>query len=178
MISQKPKRVFVGIKVSKEMALLCVKFQKNIVSLNTPTPIKIISLSDLHLTLVPPFNTFNETVEKEKLQRVLKNIKVFNIKFVCVKHPSRLKLVLIEAEKSKELENLRENLLKVFKNNDYKPFTPHVTILRIKKERDKIMSPQLVDFSMLVKSIKLYESHNQGGVNYKILASINLVPDN
>lgn len=75
-------RVFIGIKVTDEIARQFTEFQGDLVGL----PARIINPADMHLTLVPPWRTPDWTVVESQLKKILADIPRFTIEFELVEY--------------------------------------------------------------------------------------------
>ena len=174
-----PKRVFIGIKLSDELKESFIDLQSAFGEL----PGRFIPPEDIHLTLVPPFETYDPPFVKGELRAALGHVHGFKLRFLRLDwgpHKERPRLAWIECGASGELVSLKKKLLNVFHKKEKIPFIPHMTVARFKKPfaeniaHRKIKRP--VRFSMNVESVELFESPHKGGAGYKVLASIRLQP--
>ncbi|MCC7575023.1 RNA 2',3'-cyclic phosphodiesterase [Candidatus Woesearchaeota archaeon] len=125
---------------------------------------RLVSPDNMHLTLL----FLGENGAKNKIDQ-LKKIKFepFKIKtsnIVLFPDELRIRLVWIELQKSKDLENLQQKISKIFDLN--KEYKPHITLARIKKltKEDKkelikiIKEINLKELNIKVNNFKLYGS--------------------
>ncbi len=177
----KPKRVFVGIKLPEELTDAFLDMQSSLGSI----PGKFIPPEDIHLTLVPPFETADLPFIEGTLKTALQNTSKFKLRFLRLEpgpDKKRPRLAWVQCAASEELISLKKRLLKVLGLKEKIPFVPHMTIVRFGKTnpkeaaRYKIKRP--VKFSVKVESVELFESPHLGGVGYKVLKSIELHPGN
>lgn len=170
-------RVFVGIKVTDEITRACVKLQSGIADL----PARFIPPKDIHLTLLPPWETDDRFFVEEKLRQTIRHAKRFALKFERFAYgpdDARPRLAWLVCASSAELIALKKELCEAFEAKDRVPFTPHATIARFsKKDAEKLARRRIekpLDLSMVVSSIELFESPHQGGTGYAALASLPL----
>src|SRR3989344_154674 len=107
------QRVFVGIKVSPEIAEACLKLQAELGNF----PARFIPIEDIHLTLLPPWEMTDQELVENMLRHALKPIKRFTLKFqhlLLGPDSMRPKLIWIECEASEELIKLKKSLLTAF----------------------------------------------------------------
>lgn len=175
----KPKRVFVGIKLSDGLKDTFLDIQSSLGGL----PGRFIPLEDIHLTLVPPFETQDIHFIKRTLKTALQETRQFKLRFLRVSPgPNKEKptLVWIECGASKELISLKKNLLKVLGLKEKIPFIPHMTLARFGKAEAKNIARRRITrplkLSMDVESVELFESPHIGGVGYIVLDSAPLQP--
>ena len=140
-----------------------------------------ISKEDIHLTLVPPWNepAFADAIEK--LVRVVEGHYAFRLEFRHVGYgpdPKRPRLLWVECSASKELTSLHEALFFVFGQRDERPFLPHVTLARIRRNGVRVCRKCPVDRTLVlvqeVATVELMQSPPPGGHGYKVLASLPL----
>lgn len=174
------KRVFVGIKVSDEIAECCVKLQVGLVDL----PARFIPPDDIHLTLLPPWEMTDEDSVLEQLRVALCHTKRCTLKLQRLSYgpnSMRPRLLWIECAPVSEIILLKKELSKAFAVHDRVPFVPHVTIARFKKEdRDKLVHRPVersVRLRMPVDSVELFQSPHRGGSGYTVLASVPIPSD-
>ncbi len=175
----KPRRVFVGIKLSDNLADSFVDLQSAFGEL----PGRFVPPEDIHLTLMPPIETRDLPFIKSELRRALSETHQFKLRFLRLEygpgkeHP-RLAWMLCGA--TRNLIALKKKLLHALGQKEKVPFVPHMTVARFRKaDAEKVSHRAIrrsVRFSMDVESVKLFESPHKGGSGYKVLASIKLQP--
>jgi 2'-5' RNA ligase len=175
----RPRRIFIGIKLPEELSDSFVDLQSAFGEL----PGRFIPPKDIHLTLVPPFETRDLPYVKGTLRVALEQVQKFKLRFSRLsycpdkEHP---RLAWIECGATKEIISLKKKLLKALNIKEKVPFVPHMTIARFKKADSENITyrpiQRPVRFSMDVESIELFESPHRGGTGYKVLASIKLQP--
>jgi|SRR3989344_4207352 len=175
----RPRRIFIGIKLPEELSDGIIGLQSAFGEL----PGRFIPPEDIHLTLVPPFETRDLPYVKGTLRATLGRVRKFKLHFSQLSYgpdKERPRLVWIECSATKEIISLKKKLLKVFNKKEKIPFVPHMTIARFKKaDSEKVGHRPIqrpVQFSMNVESIELFESPDRGGTGYKVLASVKLQP--
>jgi len=123
-------RIFVGIKASEELQQKISKWQKEYKDL----PARLIRPENLQLTLIPPWY---EDDPKEAIA-ILKSIKYksFRITFSRIVINFRSQVIWTEPTKSpEEIFSVANDLRKLFKVKDTRPYRPHLTIARFKDGR-------------------------------------------
>lgn len=175
-----PRRVFVGIKLPDEFQESFLGMQSALGTL----PGKFIPPEDIHLTLIPPFETRDLPFVEGQLRTMLGSMHIFRLRFLHLDwgpDKERPRLVWVECGATEELISLKKKLLKLFGQKEKIPFIPHMTLARLKTSeieiavRQQIRRP--VKFFMDVASVELFESPHKGGVGYDVLASVRLQPE-
>jgi 2'-5' RNA ligase len=172
------ERVFVGIKVSTEVAQAFAEFQRDLAGF----PARLIRPTVMHLTLVPPWNTTDRASVENMLREALRGKIRFSILFEYVEYgPTmhRPRLVWAAGAPSEELTDLKKVLASTFGVKDEHPsFIPHVTIARF-SEHDRIVfkhHPIAREIALLmpVQSVELFLSPPHVGKSYEVLTSVPL----
>ncbi|MHB1118083.1 MAG: 2'-5' RNA ligase family protein [Minisyncoccota bacterium] len=172
------ERVFVGIKVPLDLARDFADFHRDIVGL----PAHLIHPTDMHLTLVPPWDITDRASVESILREVLRGGVRFLIRFERVEYgptEHRPWLVWVIGEPSLELTNLKKSLVDAFGVKDvHLSFTPHVTIARFSEQdwaafKHHPIAREAV-LSMPVESVELFLTPTGGGRNHEVLASVPL----
>lgn len=171
-------RVFIGIKVAPEIAqeLAMVAHSLEIYS------VRLIRAADIHLTLVPPWNETNIAGAVEGLRHALQPFDSFNLVFEHLHYAPTLegpKFLWAECAVTDELRELQKHLLTAFKQTDEKrPFRPHVTVARIRKDGRIIAREHPIDqklmFKQRVQFIELFQSPESANGGYQVIASLPL----
>lgn len=174
-----PKRIFIGIRLPEEFSDSFISLQSDLGEL----PGRFIPPEDIHLTLVPPFETRDLPYVKGTLRVALGHVHKFRLRFSRLSYgpdKERPRLAWIECDATKEIISLKKKLLKALNKKEKIPFVPHMTIARFKKADSENIThrpiKRPVRFSMDVESIELFQSPHKGGSGYKVLASIRLQP--
>lgn len=175
MNSKPSQRVFVGIKVSNEIAEACAKLQAEFGDL----PARLIPPEDIHLTLLPPWKMTDQSFVEDALRQAIRSIKRFTLKFKHLAYgPDNMhpRLIWIECEASDELVKLEKEILKAFGKTEDGPFFPHVTIARLADKDMDVIGLRPIErplaLSMPVESIELFASPQGGETGYRALISL------
>ena len=170
-------RVFVGVKVAPEIAHELARLARSLERFS----VRLVPTSDIHLTLVPPWNEASIPMAVEKLRAVADGFGTFVLIFQHLAYgpqPRRPRLLWAECAATDDVKLLRAGLLRKFDQSDDRPFRPHVTLARIRGNGSAITRRQPIDqelsFTQQVGSIELFQSPPPGGSGYKILASLRL----
>jgi 2'-5' RNA ligase len=167
------KRVFVGIKVTSEIASACKKLQHEIARL----PVRMVRPSNIHLTLLPPWKMEDQALTEKRLEQVVPFVKSFKLQLEhirCWPPHRQSRLVCIECLPNEDLLFLRKRLFEVFQiEDDPRPFIPHITIARFNKKEGKrhYRIDKAIRLPMQVHSVQLFEVLPTGG-DYQILTSL------
>ncbi len=175
--NRRPVRVFVGLKVAPEIASqlagLAIGLKK--------FAVRLIPTTDIHLTLVPPWEEASVSEAIEKLRLVAARLGAISLTFQHVGYgpePRRPRLLWAKCAVTDELSALRAALLETYGQDDERPFRPHVTLARIRGNGFTIARKHPIDrelsLTQRVESIELFQSPPPGGSGYQILASVRL----
>lgn len=184
------QRIFIAINLPEEIKEELLNYQKNWPEL----PVKWIKKESLHITLI-----FLGYISDEELPKIIKIIKEvskrhspfsINLTKICYGPPKKIppRMVWIEGEKSEELGKLQKELenalfsvsIKELKEPENRPYTPHITLGRIRQLEFRQIEPEErpeidedISINFEVKSIELMESHlSKGGAEYIVLESM------
>lgn len=195
-------RIFIAINLPEDIKRKFGEYQNKIEELFTPYrtegsgsgPIRWTKKENLHITLI-----FLGYVRDEELLEIFKMIKetasqnqpfLINLKKICYgptnKKPPRM--IWAEGEKSMELGKIQKGLEGYFQGKisgfeeENRPYTPHITLGRIKLWEFRAMEPEQrpeiseeISLSFEVKSIEIMESKlKPKGPDYFILESLAL----
>jgi 2'-5' RNA ligase len=170
-------RVFVGVMIAPEIAQELAAMAKPLAS----ESVRLVADSDIHLTLVPPWNETDTAGAAGKLREAVYGSGCFLLSFKSPRYGPTLRhphLLWAECDVSHELIELRRSLLAAFGQLDRRPFRPHVTLARIPKGGRAIARKnpldQTLSFSQHVASVELFESPPKGPGGYQVLASLPL----
>ncbi|VFU16634.1 protein of unknown function (plasmid) [Methylocella tundrae] len=88
------------------------------------------------------------------------------------------KFLWAECAATDELRGLQKHLLAAFNQTDEKPFRPHVTLARIRKEGRMIAHEHPIDqrlaYTQQVQSIEFFRSPERDNGGYQVIASLPL----
>jgi 2'-5' RNA ligase len=170
-------RVFVGLKVVAEVA-------GELADLARPLEryaVRLVQRSDIHLTLVPPWNETHIAHAVETLRAAISGFGSFLLTFAHVGYGPTLhhpRLLWVDCAASEELKELRTALLTAYGQIDSRPFQPHVTLARIPRSGRVIarQNPmdQTLSLTQCVTSVELFQSPPKGQSGYQVLASLPL----
>lgn len=170
----RPARVFVGLKVAPGIAVELAQIAGELARL----PIRPVPPTDIHLTLVPPWNEESIPDAITKLRLVASTCSAFPLKIQRVGYgpePRRPRLLWADCEVSDELIALRAALLDAYGDRDERPFRPHLTLARIRGNGAAIARKHPMDREVAliqqVASIELFRSPPPGESGYRVLAS-------
>jgi 2'-5' RNA ligase len=176
-----PRRVFIGIKVMADLAQQLAELARPLKS----DEVRLVPSSDIHLTLVPPWNEMHIAEAVEKLQTAVTGTGCFQLAFKRLRYgpaPHHPHLLWVECAPNDGLVKLHAALLAAYGQLDPRPFKPHVTLARIPRKGRSISRKFAMDrslsFSQYVTSVELFQSPHGGGSGYRILASLPLDPSN
>lgn len=172
-----PARVFVGLKITPEIASQLAQLAA---ALEQPS-VRPVVPTDIHLTLVPPWNETSISDAIEKLGRIAGTFGAFQLIFQHAGYgpqPRRPRLLWAGCAATDEIAALRAALLQAYGQTDERPFQPHVTLARIRGDGVAIARKHPIDrplsLSQCVESIELFQSPPAGASGYRILASLRL----
>ncbi len=170
-------RLFVGIKIAPEIAGELAKIANAVAD----PLVRRIPATDLHLTLVAPWNEEDIAAATQALTAVLKPIRSFDLAFEHVAYGptrDRPKLLWTECAPTPELAVLGKLLSLAFHQIDNRPSRPHVTLARLGENGPRIARKYPLDRALSlrqkVRSIELFRSTQQQGRGYEIIASVPL----
>lgn len=173
------QRVFVGIKVTDEIAEAFAGIQGALAGL----PAHLIHPQDMHLTLVPPWQTQDQGQVEKVLEEVLRDFQEFSVNFKCLSYgptTEKPRLAWVEGAPSVELGALKKVLgVALGKHDGYLSFIPHVTIARFSEQDRRLflrhsIGRELSIPPMPVVSVELFASPHESGAGYKVLRSFQL----
>ena len=185
-------RIFIAINLPENIKKELIFYQEKWPEL----PIRWTRKENLHITLV-----FVGSVNDEEVLEICRaareaagrhNSFSINLNRICYGPPKKIppRMVWVEGEKSKELADLRDDLENsLLKSSGQKyqeiksqPFSPHITLGRIKEWEFKKIDPEerpeietLISLDFDVLSIEVMESElKKGGPEYCVLESTQL----
>jgi 2'-5' RNA ligase len=175
----RPVRIFIGVKLADEIARALNSIAQEI----NGHGVRIVASSDLHLTLVPPWQETSPSDAFAKMQRAVTGC---NVLALTVQHvgygpdPKRPRCLWADCVPSAELAALRVALLAAFAQTqpDDRPFRPHITLARIRHGGRAVMRKHPIDrplsFTVPVESVVLFQSPGTGEGGYRVLGSARL----
>jgi RNA 2',3'-cyclic 3'-phosphodiesterase len=173
----RPPRVFIGLKIAPEVAQRLAEIAQPL----RGDGVRLVPESDIHLTLVPPWNEPDLAGEAEKLRKAIGGFGCFSLTFEYLRYGPTLRhphLLWVECTATRKLAELRAALLAAHGQMDERPFRPHVTLARIPKNGRTIARKNPLDrtlsFTQQVTAIELFRSPPKGPGGYKVLASLSL----
>lgn len=179
MTNGQPARVFVGIKIVREVARELADFARPLEGCGA----RLVPGADIHLTLVPPWNEADMAVATEKLRTAISDFGSFLLTFAhlgygpTLRHPH---LLWVDCVPSKELTGLWIALTAAYGKMDPRPFRPHVTLARIPRNGRVIARANPLDLDLLltqyVTSVELFQSPSKGQNGYRVVVSLPLRP--
>jgi|ERR1051326_4837142 2'-5' RNA ligase len=175
------KRIFIAIKTEEELQGRVLEWRGQQQVTSDMRQVRWIAPKNLHVTLVPPWNTEELKVQSEKL-KVVKS-KPFDISFNKISfgpNEREPRMIWLSGEAGKEILDLRFKILdSLGQKPDARPFKLHVTLARFKSEDFRNFETkklnEIVDWRMRVKSFVLMESHLlPSGADYEVLEQFEL----
>lgn len=137
---------------------------------------------DLHITLIPPFNTKDITNEIKKLQDFSGKFQTTQVNLSEIE--SKSGFIWAFSPINEDLQKIKTALEKVFQSNsrsiygkNESEFIPHVTLARFKNIKTPIET-QKVNWKLKTDKIALYESlpyTTKSIGRYHIISQINLI---
>lgn len=176
---QTTERIFVGIKASPEIARVLTDIQKELQGL----PVRLVRPQNMHVTLVPPWESRDWRTDAEKIRSVIvcadarSQVTFDRVSYgPTARHP---RLVWASGPASQDLFDLKKVLTNALELTiDHPDFIPHVTIARFAEEDRKVFLSHPLDrklaISMPVHTVELFLSPRGGG-DYQILESFPLL---
>jgi 2'-5' RNA ligase len=170
-------RVFVGIKLSAGIANELARVGRELERFQ----VKLVTASDMHLTLVPPWQESSIPDAVDRLRQVADGYGGFAL---VIEHvgfgpdPQRPRLLWADCAAADELQALRAALLMAYSRSEERAFRPHVTLARIRGNGRTIARKHPLDrsvsFRQWVQSVELFQSPPSGERGYRVLASVRL----
>jgi RNA 2',3'-cyclic 3'-phosphodiesterase len=167
-------RVFVGAKIAPLIARELAHMLRPLEG----APVKRVAETDIHLTLVPPWNESSLSTAAETLRRAVADFGSLALEFVRLDYgpePKRPRLLWAACAASDELARLRKALLDAFGSSEDRPFRPHVTLARLRGNGAAIARrhplAQDLAFAQEIVSVELFQSPPPGGTGYRVVAS-------
>ncbi len=173
-------RVFVGLKIAEIVANDLTKLAAKFVGPRG----RLVAPTDIHLTLVPPWQVASVDQAAEKLRTVACGFAPFSLRFEHLGYrpiPRRPSFLWVDCAATVEIAALRGALMRAFSQIDARPFRPHVTLARLGEAQWKFARRHPIDIDLslaqCVRTIELFKSALPGESGYQILASARLEGD-
>jgi len=170
-------RIFIGLKIAPEIAAQLTEFAAG---LERPSA-RPVAATDIHLTLVPPWNERSIEDAIDKLGRVAAGFGAFTLTFQHVGYgpqPRRPRLLWADCAASDEITALHAALIDAFGQTEKRDFQPHVTVARIRDNAPAVARKHPIDQALAltqrIETVELFQSPPPGERGYKILASLPL----
>ena len=170
-------RIFVGLKVNSDIADQLAALVGEL----RGTRARLVSASDIHVTLVPPWQETSLDQAIGSLRKVAGPFTPFSLKFLRLRYgpqPRRPNLLWVDCAATDEITALRNSLMRAFGQEGNRPFRPHVTLARIRDGERSFARRHPIDRDLdlvqMVKTIELFQSPPPGATGYQVLASVEL----
>ena len=171
------RRVFLGLTIAPaitdELAALARRLDYD--------DVRRVAAADIHLTLVPPWNAVSIADAVDRLRDAIGEIGPFHLSFDHVGYgpqPRRCRLLWVQCTPNAELSRLQMALARAFPSADRRPFRPHVTLARLRRNGPAIARKFPIDMALAlsqqVASVELFQSPPAGERGYRVLASVPL----
>lgn len=171
---RRPERVFVGLKIAPAIAMELAQIAGELAQL----PVRLVPPTDIHLTLVPPWNEACIPDAIAKLRLAVAKCSAFLLTIQRIGYgpePKRPRLLWADCEVNDALLALHAALAEVFGNRDERPFRPHLTLVRIRGHGARLARKHPMDRTVQliqqVDSVELFRSPPPGESGYRVLAS-------
>lgn len=158
-------QVFIGIKATEKLQATVSDWQM----CHGSFPFRYTPISNLHLTLVPPWNADDINLITQKLRRIA--VPVFTILFDTLTVRKRMRMLWAEPSEYPgqllTLKNALDTRFPKFRNPQV--FRPHMTLAKLKDEAMQFDNVG-ISWSERVDTVTLFASHlSLGGSTYTIL---------
>ena len=169
-------RVFVGLPAPANIVKQTVDWQ----IANESLPVRWIRPEDLHLTLLPPWETADVEATIKQFQ-VLPAAKIVRIDFNCLElgpNPREPRLIWLTG---RLIESPLDNYLKILADGLNQPlparrFLPHLTVARFRFLKQPLILSELIAWSAGFTRMVLYQSDlGPQGARYAVLAQKELL---
>jgi len=172
-----PARVFVGLKISPEIADQLAAFTDQLKA----TRARLVATPDIHVTLVPPWQEVSPDQAVRRLCRVASMFGPFLLRCRHIGYgpqPRRPNLVWVDCAATDEIGALHNSLMQAFSQEDNRPFRPHITLARVRDGGRSFTRRYPIDkdleLAQTVQTIELFQSPPPGATGYHVLASAEL----
>jgi 2'-5' RNA ligase len=154
---QEPTRVFIGIPVDGEIMDLITSLPYL-----ADLPATWVRREDLHLTILPPWNTKDLEKEKERLRFLDKRFIHFPLFFHTVETTPRNspRIIWLRSDMIGSLSMIKQEIKTIFQREDEeRPLLPHITLGRMTKSENSIAISEQIPVSIIATKLVLYISH-------------------
>jgi len=176
-MNERVARIFVGLKISPEIAEELAAYIAEL----KKTRARLVAPADVHLTLVPPWPELSIDQAVERLREVAIAHAPLSLKLEHIgygPHPNRPSLLWVDCAATDEIAALRHALMQAFRQENFRPFRPHVTLARIPHRERSFVRRHPIDHGLnlvqTVRTVELFQSPPPGAKGYQILASLEL----
>ena len=173
----KPARIFAGLKIEAEVARELAELARPLERYGA----RLVPKSDIHLTLVPPWNESHIGSAIETLRIVASGFNRFLLTFEHLGYGPSLRyprLLWADCVAGSELKELQTALMAAYGRTDTRQFRPHVTLARILQNGRAAVRNHPIDqplsLTQCVASVELFQSPLKGQSGYRVLASLPL----
>lgn len=172
------KRIFFAIKVSDDIKKKVKAFSKS----SNNSSLNWLTLDDLHITILPPWDEEKIDDVLEKMNDVNIDLKSFQLVFNHITlgpYYDNPKLIWAKGKSTKELFQLKEYLEKKFDQYSDRKFKLHLTLAKFAKDKAKEIvnswENKNISWTQNVSKIVLFESVlDTHGVRYKAIKEIEI----
>ncbi len=125
------KRIFLALRISTQLQSEIKKWQSNFSHL----PVRWVPLSNIHITILPPWQASKEQIKRmqEQLKILASDFPAFNLHFYNISYGPNSKnprLIWARGNASNQLINLKEKAENIFNQRINRSFLPHLTLAR------------------------------------------------
>jgi 2'-5' RNA ligase len=170
-------RIFVGLKINSDIADQLAALAGEL----RGTRARLVATSDIHLTLVPPWQEVSLDQAIGSLRKVAGMFAPFSLKFHHLGYgpqPRRPSLLWVDCAATEEFAALRDSLMQAFGQEDSRPFRPHVTLARIRDAERSFARRHPIDKDLdlvqMARTVELFQSPPLGATGYRVVASVEL----
>ncbi len=170
-------RIFVGIKIEASLAESFLAYVRGL----EQTPAKILHPDDIHLTLLPPWDTDEVMTAEQTLKNALVGQKPIRLALHHLGYgpnPESPRFVWVDCGLSPELVDLQRRVAAAFDIRNERPFHPHITVARLHENGVTIQRVHPLDVelksTLTIDSVELFASVYEEGHRYRVLQSTSL----
>ena len=142
-------------------------------------PVNWLKDSNLHLTLIPPWEASDSKETESRLEELLRDKSSFEIEFYSIEYgadPKEPRLIWLTGGATKDLLSVKDRLESIAPTKiSFTPWKPHITIARFDTKRFssfpiKHLNEQ-IRWPEIFSSVAIYESIlNADGTEYRIVS--------
>jgi 2'-5' RNA ligase len=173
----KAPRVFVGLKMEPAIAQELARYAHRC----ERAPSRFVPVEGIHLTLVPPWDENSIADVVDKLRATSSKLAPFPLALTRLSYwPNhrRPRLLCVECTPTAELAALQSALLEVLGQTNDRPFKPHVTPARLKRDAKPASAKSALDQNLALEqsigTVELFQSPKPPARGYTVLASVPL----